>query len=57
MQVTEDKMAGWHHRLDGEEFELQQVGRTQKPGVLQSVGSKRVRHDWAAEPQIGRAHV
>ena len=20
--MTEDKMAGWHHRLDGNEFEL-----------------------------------
>ena len=25
--------------------------RTGKPGVLQSMGSQRVRHDWATEPQ------
>ena len=33
---TEDKMFGWHHW-------------TGKPGVLQSVGSQRVRPDWATE--------
>ena len=40
---------GWHHRLNGHEFE--QTGkqwRTEKPGVLQSMGSRRVRH-WATE--------
>ena len=27
--------------------------RTEKPGVLQSIGSQRVRHDWATEqPQV-----
>ena len=28
--------------------------RTGKPGVLQSVGSQRVRHDWATEQQHGK---
>ena len=23
--TTEDKMVGWHHRLDGHEFELQEL--------------------------------
>ena len=45
--MTEDDMAGWHHRLDGREF-----GRT--PGVrdgqlvmdaLRFMGSQRVGHD------------
>ena len=47
--TTEDEMVGWHHRLDGNEFE-------QAPGVgdgqgslLQSMGSQRVGHDWATE--------
>ena len=43
--MTEDEMAGWHHRLHGHEFEKTlQVGDGQ-PGVLQAMGSQRVRHD------------
>ena len=47
MPNSEDEMAGWHHQLNGHEFE-------QAPGVgdvqeslfmLQSMGSQRVRHD------------
>ena len=40
--MTEDEMAGWHHRLDGLEFEQalgDGEGRTGKPGMLQSMGS------------------
>ena len=48
--TTEDETVGWHHRLDGHEFEWTPgVGRTGKPGMLQSVGSQRVGHDWATE--------
>ena len=55
--MTEDEMVGWHHRLTGHEFEQvgdvgEQVGSwwwTGKPGVLQSMGSQRVRHDWVTE--------
>ena len=39
--TPEDKMVGWHHQLDGHEFE--QTGSwwwTGKPGVLQSMGSQ-----------------
>ena len=40
--ATEDEMLGWHHQLDGHEFE-------QTAGVgeawLQSTGSQRVGHD------------
>ena len=38
--MTEDEMAGWHHRLDGREFEWTPgVGDGQgRPGVLQSMG-------------------
>ena len=52
--MIEDKMAGWHHQLNGHEFE-QGSGRwwrTGKPDVLQSKGSQRVRHDWVFEQQI-----
>ena len=48
--MTEDEMAGWHHRLDAHEFgwilELVMDGG---PGVLQFMGSQRVKHDWAPE--------
>ena len=37
-------MVGWHDRLNGNEFE-QTLGRTGKPGVLQSMGSQRVAYD------------
>ena len=44
--MTEDEMVGWHHRLDGHKFE-QTLGICdgQWPGMLQSMGSQRVRHD------------
>ena len=50
---TEDKMVRWHHRFNGHEWAG--VDRrwwgTGKPGMLQSRGSQRVRHDWATEQQ------
>ena len=50
--MTEDKMVGWHHWLNGHEFE-------QAPGdgegwrslAAESTGSERVGHDWATEQQ------
>ena len=45
--TTEDEMVGWHHWLDGHEFE--QTGScwwTGKPGVLQSEGLQRAGHNW-----------
>ena len=45
--MTEDEMSGWHHRLNGHEFEQAPgVGYGQgKPGVLQSMGLQRVGND------------
>ena len=51
--MTEDEMVGWHHQLDGHEFE-------QPPGVGDEQGSlaccspwgRRVWHDWATEPKV-----
>ena len=42
--TTKDEMVGWHHRLDGDEFEqaLRIGDGTGKPGVLQSMGLQRV---------------
>ena len=46
--MTEDEMVGWHHRLNGHEFEQAPTDsgrwRTGKPDVLQSMGSQRVIH-------------
>ena len=36
-EVTEDEMAGWHHRLNAHEFE--EAPGVGKPGVLPSTGS------------------
>ena len=49
--VTEGEIAGWHHQLDGCELEWTPgVGDGQgRPGVLQSMGSQRTRHDRATE--------
>ena len=50
-ETTEDEMVGWHHQLDGHEFEQAlEVGDGQ--GGLECYspwGRKRVRHDWATE--------
>ena len=51
--TTEDEMVGWCHRLIGCEFE-QNLGDgegQESLGVLQSMGSQRVRHCWATEQQ------
>ena len=44
--MTEDNIIGWHHHLNGHQFE--QAPRddgTGKLGILESTGSQRVRHD------------
>ena len=43
--MTEDEMVGWHHQLDGHEFEPASGAGDGKPGMLQSTGSQRVGHD------------
>ena len=49
--MTQDEMVGWHHRLDGHEFEKAPgVGDGQGGlGVLTSMGSQSVGHDCASE--------
>ena len=49
--TTEDEMVGWHHRLDEETHQVNSGSWwwTGKPGMLQSMGSQRVRHDWVTE--------
>ena len=47
--ATEDEMVGWHHRLNGHEFE-QTLGDSEgKLGMLQFMGSQRIWHDRATE--------
>ena len=47
-------MVEWHHQLNGHTFEpTPGVGEGQrKPGVLQSLGSKRAGQDLVTEQQI-----
>ena len=48
--MTKVEMVGWHHQLSGHEW-VHSGGWwcTGKPGVLYSMGSWRVGHDWATE--------
>jgi len=52
--MTENEMVGWHHRLDGHEFE-QTLGHSEGQESLmccmQSMRSQRVRHNLATEQQ------
>ena len=54
-EVTEDEMVGCHLQLNGREFEqtLADSLKAGKPGVLQSMGSQRVRQPLVAEQQHG----
>ena len=48
--TKEDEMAGWHHRLNGRVWvNSGSWWWTGRPGMLQSIGSQRVRHDWVTE--------
>ena len=49
---TEDEMVGWHHQLNGHEFEKTPGdGEGQGSLVCCSPGGHRVRHDLATEQQ------
>ena len=54
-RTTEDEMVGLHHQLNGHEFT--NYGNwwwTGRPGVLQSMWSQRIGHNWATELNCGR---
>ena len=53
MGTTEDEIVGWYQWLDEHEFEQtpENGEGPGKPGVLQSTGSQRVRHDWVTKQQ------
>ena len=46
--TTEDETVGWHHWLDGHEFE-HALGVGDRQGSLQSMGLQSVGHDWVTE--------
>ena len=51
--TTEDEMAGWHHRLDGPEFEWTLgVGDGQGGLACSSQWNCRVRHDWVTGTEL-----
>ena len=44
--MIEDEMVGWHHQLNGHDLsKLRKMLQDRKPSVLQSMRSKRVRHN------------
>ena len=43
--MTEDEMVGWHHQLNGHEFEYTPGVDDGQRGMLQSMGLLRVGHD------------
>ena len=51
-EVTESEMVGWHQQLDGWVWASSgRWWRTGKSGMLQCMGSQRVRHNRVAEKQ------
>ena len=41
--MIEDEIVGWHHQLNGHEFEQTlEIVMDKEPGVLQSMGLQRV---------------
>ena len=44
-RTTEDDIVGWHHRLDGHEFGYTPAVGDGQGGMLQFMGSHRVRHN------------
>jgi len=48
--MTEDEMVGWHHRLNGHEFE-QTRGDGEKQGSPEFLGLQKVEHDLETEQQ------
>ena len=56
--MREDEMIGWHHRLNGHEFE-QALGVGDGQGSLAccSPWDHRVRHDWATELNWRLLHI
>ena len=52
-RVKEDEMVGWHQWCNGHELGQTQWG-TERPGVLQSTGSQRLRHNSATAQKTNK---
>ena len=49
-RAAKDEIVGWHHQLNGHEFEKNLGERKDREcGIQQSMGMKRVRHESATE--------
>ena len=55
--MTEDEMVGWHHRLDGHEFEQARVWVMDREAWGAAVHGVANRHDWATELNWSRSSV
>ena len=52
-RATDNEMVGWHHQLNGHEFEQSLGdGEGQGNGMLTSMGPQRVGHNWVTEQQL-----
>ena len=50
-ETIEDEMPGWYHQLDGHKFEWNpRIGDGQGGLACCNTWDRRVRHDWATEP-------
>ena len=49
--ATEDEVVGWHHQLNGHEFELT-LGDSEGQGSQACLGLLRVRHDLMTEQEV-----
>ena len=56
-RMTEYEMVGWHHQLGVPWVSPGNWWWTGKPGMLQAMGSQRVRHDWETELNCWSAPV
>ena len=54
--MTEEEMVGWHHQLRREFEQTSGDSEGRKPGVLQSMGLQRVRHNLVNEQQDFKKH-
>ena len=56
-RMTEDEMAGWHHRLDGREFKQTPGDGDGQGDLLRSMGSQSVGHDLATAHTASTFHA
>ena len=62
MQETRVQSLGWEVPLEKEMATHSstlawRIPKTEKPGRLQSMGSQRVRHDWATNTQVTKSNI